>query len=156
MKRLTVACVVVGVVFGFGRGAAFAAVCNVPSAPHPMIQDAVDDISCTEIVLGAQIFEESVTIHRSLEVRGASSTTTIIEGRVVVEGAPTQVTLRDLTVDGSAPSVAGCFIEALVAEGGALLRANAVIVVNGDGEACLLFRDGFETGDTSVWGSVTP
>ena len=133
-----------------------AAVCTVPSAPHPTVQVAVDDLGCTEIVLGAQTFTESVTIDRSLELGGASSTATIIEGRVLVEGASTQVTLRDLAVDGSAPSVAGCFKEALVAEGGAQLSANDVVVVNSDGEACLLFRDGFESGNTSAWASVTP
>jgi len=36
-----------------------AAVCSVPSGPYLTVQSAVDDPSCTEIVLAAQIFEGS-------------------------------------------------------------------------------------------------
>lgn len=133
-----------------------AAVCDVPSAPHPTIQEAVDDISCTEIVLAAQTFVESVNVGRSLEIRGVSSATTIIEGRVVVEGAAAQVDIEDLKIDGSALTVAGCFPEALVAQGGARIDAGGVVVVNGDGDACILFGDGFETGDTSAWSETMP
>ena len=50
----------------------WAAVCTVPSTPHPTIQDAVDDLICTEVVLTAQTFVEAVAIDRSLELRGAS------------------------------------------------------------------------------------
>ena len=39
---------------------AFADVCSVPSVPHPSIRAAVDDAACTEIVLAARVFAESV------------------------------------------------------------------------------------------------
>ena len=32
---------------------AAAAICNVPSAPHPNIQATVDDVGCTEIIIAA-------------------------------------------------------------------------------------------------------
>lgn len=156
MKILIPASIAVGAVIALCTTAAFAAVCNVPSAPHPAIQDAVDDLSCTEIVLAAQAYTESVTIDRSLELRGASTATSIVEGRVVVEGASIVVAARDLTIDGSVPSVAGCFREALVTDGGAQLSANNVVVVNGDGDACLIFGDGFESGNTTAWGNAVP
>jgi hypothetical protein len=131
-------------------------VCTVPSAPHPTIQEAVDDLACTEVVLAAQTFTESVVVGRDLDVGGASSATTVIEGRVVVEGATTQVDLHDLTIDASAPSVAGCFPVALVARNGAQISALDIVVVNGDGEACVIFRDGFESGSTAAWTATVP
>lgn len=156
MRILNVVSFGVGLGLGLCAATVLADVCAVPSAPHPTIQSAVDDLSCTEIVLAAQTYTESVTIARSLELRGASTATSIVEGRVVVEGASIVVAARDLTIDGSAPSVAGCFREALVTDGGAQLSANDVVVINGDGDACLLFRDGFESGNTGAWSSATP
>jgi len=156
MRARTAASISVGLALSLWSATALADVCNIPSAPHPTIQAAVDDLACTEIVLAAQTFAESVTLTRDLELRGASSTATVIEGRVVVEGGSTQVAIRDLEVNGSAPSVAGCFNEALVAQGGARVSATDVVVINGDGEACVLFRDGFESGNTSAWSAAVP
>jgi nitrous oxidase accessory protein NosD len=137
-------------------GTAAADVCTVPSAPHPTLQAAVDDAYCAEIVLAAQTFVESVVVARDLTLRGASSTSTVIEGRLVVEGNTTQVVIHDLKVDGSAPSVAGCFSEALVAQGGAQISANEVVVINGGVDGCVLFGDGFESGTTSAWSATKP
>ena len=133
-----------------------AAVCTVPSGPYPTIQSAVDDPVSTEVSLAAHTFVEPVVIARDLIVGGASTSTTLIEGRVVVEGATTQVELHELTVDASAPSVAGCYPVALLTRGGAEVAAIAVVVVNGDGDACAIFRDGFESGDTTAWSMTTP
>lgn len=129
----------------------FSAICNVPSNPHPTIQSAVDDLACTEVVLADQTFEESVSVDRDLQIRGVSRPTTVIEGRMVITGASTAVVIEDLTIDGTAPSVAGCFKQALVSKDGAEVQASAVVVLNGDGDGCLLFRDGFESGDTGAW-----
>jgi len=131
-----------------------AAVCTVPSASHPTIQEAVDDLACTEIALAAGTFVEAVGIDRDLELHGASSATTVIEGRVVIDGAATEVELRDLTIDTSA--TAACFPEALLSRGGARLGANNLAVVNDDGDACLIFGDGFEAGNTSAWSVTVP
>lgn len=137
-------------------GTPWADVCQVPSTPHPTLQSAVSDLTCTEIVLASQIFRESVTLSRDLTLSGTSSIATIIEGQVVVEGGTTQVVLHDLKVDGSAPSVSGCFSEALVAQGGAQISANDIVVINGGVNGCVFFGDGFETGDTSAWSSTKP
>lgn len=135
---------------------AVAAVCTVPSAPHPTIQEAVDDVGCTEIVIAAGTYAESVEIDRSLSVSGASTTGTTIEGRLAITGAAIGVSLNDLTIDASAPSAAGCFPEALDVTGGAGVTSNALVVVNGDGDACLVFEDGFETGNMNAWSGTTP
>jgi hypothetical protein len=137
-------------------GTALAAVCLVPSGSHPTIQAAVDDPTCTEVVLAAQVFVESVTVDRSLQLRGARSAATTVEGRVVVEGATTQVQLGQMTVDAGAPSVAGCYGEALESSGGARVSGSDLKVRNADGDGCLLFRDGFESGGTTAWSTTVP
>ena len=134
----------------------YAAVCSVPSGSYPTIQSAVDDASCTEIVLAAQTFEESVVISRDLDMRGVSTTTTVIEGQVTVQGGSTQVVLEDLTVDGSAPGVGGTYNEALLVEGGAEVNGLRIVVLNATEDPSAIFTDGFESGDTSAWSNVVP
>ena len=133
-----------------------ATVCPVPSVPHPTIQEAVDDLACSEVTIAAGTFVEEVNIGRDLDVVGASSATTIIEGRMVVEGAAIQVDVHDLTIDASSLSAAGCFTGALLSRSGAHLSANGVVAINGDGDACLLFQDGFESGNTTEWSTTVP
>lgn len=135
---------------------AWAAPCPVPSGSHPTIQSAVDHVGCTEIELGSQTYTENAEIGRTLSVTGVSAATTIIAGRVLINGATSVVSLVDLTVDGSHPAVAGCFFEAVDVEGGARMVGSNIVVVNGDGEACLIFGDGFETGTTGAWTNTTP
>ena len=135
---------------------AAAAICTVPSASHQTIQEAVADVGCTEIVIAAGTYVESVAVDRSLTVSGASTTGTTIEGRITVTGPATTVSLNDLTIDASAPSAAGCFTEALDVTGGAGVTSNALVVVNADGDACLIFGDGFETGNTTGWSGTSP
>ena len=130
-------------------------VCQVPSAPYPTIQDAVDAPVCTEIELAAQTFEELVGIARDLEMRGVSSATTVIEGQVTVQGATTAVALENLTVDASASGVAGSFTEALLVEGGAEVSGSNIVVLNAVIDQMPIFGDGFESGDTTAWSAVT-
>jgi hypothetical protein len=133
-----------------------AALCQVPSGPYPTIQSAVDAPLCTEIELAAQTFEESVVIPRDLEMRGASTTTTVIAGQVTVQGGATQVALEDLTVDASAPGVGGSFDQALLVAGGAEVNGLRIQVLNATEDSSAIFSDGFESGDTSAWSSVVP
>jgi pectin methylesterase-like acyl-CoA thioesterase len=135
---------------------AAAAVCTVPSPSHPTIQAAVDDVACTEIVVAAGTYVESVEIQRSLSMTGDSASTTVIEGRVSATGAGVELTLDELKVDAGASSVAGCFPIAVEIDGGAALTSNNLIAVNADGDACLIFRDGFETGGTGAWSGTSP
>jgi hypothetical protein len=131
---------------------AFSAVCSVPSMPHPTIQDAVDDAACTEIVLAAQVFVGTVAISRSFLLRGDSSATTVIKGRVTVTGGTTEVTLQNLQVDGG-----GCFSVALDVGGGAQVTSQQdVVVLNEVGGECPIFFDGFESGNTTVWSATVP
>lgn len=132
--------------------AAFADVCSVPSVPHPTIQGAVNDAACTEIVLAAQVFVESVAVSRSLLLRGDSSTTTVIEGQVTVTGGTTEVTLQNLQVDGG-----GCVLVALDVGGGAQVTSQQdVVVLNAAGGECPIFLDGFESGGTTAWSNTVP
>ncbi len=134
----------------------FAAVCSVPSGSYPTVQSAVDDPSCTEIVLAAQTFEQSVTVGRDLTIRGASSATSVVEGQLSVQGGSTQVELEDLTVDASAPGVAGTSSEALNVLGGAELNGRDIVVLNAAFDPFAIFADGFESGDTSAWSTTVP
>ena len=147
---------VVEVAFLLSSVNAVAAVCNVPSGSHPTIQEAVDDLACTEVVIAAGSFAESVAVERSLVFSGDSSATTTVEGRFVVTGASTNVSLGDLAIDAGALTAAGCYTLALDVSGGAAVTGNNLVVVNADGDACLLFADGFETGNTGGWSGSTP
>lgn len=127
-------------------------VCSVPSVAHASIQAAVDDAACTEIVLAAQVFSESVAVSRSLVLRGDSSATTVIKGRVTVTGDTTEAALQNLQVDGG-----GCFSVALDVGGGAQVTSQQdVVVINAAGGECPIFLDGFESGNTSAWSSTSP
>ena len=53
---------------------ATAATCNVPSAPHPTIQAAVDDVACTQIVVAAGTYTGRVAIARSVNLPGRGAT----------------------------------------------------------------------------------
>jgi hypothetical protein len=128
----------------------------VPSGPHPTIQSAVDDGSCTEILLAAQSFVESVLISRDLSVAGVSAETSIIEGQLEVEGGTTQVSLESMTVDASARGVAGTVEQALLVEGGAEVTCLDVVVRNAVEDPWTIFADGFESGDTSAWSNTVP
>ena len=135
---------------------ATAVVCTVPSGPHPTIQAAVDDLSCTEIELAAQTFAESFVVGRDLIVRGDSTPTSIVEGQVEILGNGVAVGLEDFSIDASTPAVAGCFPVALEVGDGAVVATTGMSVVNGRGTACPIFANGFESGDTSGWSNVVP
>jgi hypothetical protein len=151
----TISRVMIGCLLAVGpawTAVAEAAVCAVPSGPHPTIQAAVDDAACTEVVLAAQSFAESVAVSRSLLLRGDSSATTVIEGQMTVTGNTTVVTLQDLAVYGG-----GCYLAALDVVGGARVTSHQdVVVFNTAGGECPIFIDGFESGDTSAWSRTVP
>jgi len=131
-------------------------VCQVPSGPYPTIQTAVDAPVCTEVVISAGTFAESVVVPRDLVVGGASAATTVIEGQVTVQGASTVVALADLTVDASASGVAGTYAEALLVEAGAEISGSNIVVLNAAIDLMPIFADGFESGDTTAWSAVSP
>jgi len=133
-----------------GGSPCLAAICSVPSAPYPAVQSAVNDPACTEIVIGAQTFVESLVISRDLTLRGASSSTTVIKGRVTVVGAATHAEVRELRIDTSSLALVGS--EALLVQAGAQVTSIDLVVLHGT----TLFVDGFEAGDTSAWSRTVP
>jgi len=122
-----------------------AATCNVPSAPHPTIQAAIDDIGCTEIIVAAGTYAEAPVIARTLSVQGAGSGSTFIQGQVEVSAGT--VSLNGLNI--AAPD------EALRAHSGAEVSGFDLEVLNGAFEPPL-FADGFEDGTMGAWSAVVP
>jgi len=122
-----------------------AATCNVPSAPHPTIQSAVDDGTCTEINVAAGTFAEAPVIARTLSLQGAGSGQTFIQGRVEVAAGAVQFTGLHISAGG----------EALLAHSGGEVAGFDLEVVSGLVETPL-FADGFEDGTTDAWVVVSP
>lgn len=79
-------------------GTAPAAQCWVPSDDYPSIQSAVDDVTCTEIILAVGFHVGDVVIGRSLTLTGDSQDTTAVIGTVTVEGESTEATLNDFHI----------------------------------------------------------
>lgn len=111
----------VGLVACLVSAPAWAAVCSVPGTGHPTIQRALNDPTCSEIELKAQVYTEQLNINRpggSVVLRGAGAgrtvltspsrrvrstvATTFLRGYTyVVQVAPgSTATLSDLTIDG--------------------------------------------------------
>ena len=126
-----------------------AATCNVPTATYPTIQSAVNVINCSEIVLSAGSFFESVTIGRNLELQGAGSQSTIIIGKVIVSGFGSTVRLEGLKIFALAGTLP---FGGLVAWDGTVVMPDDLLI----GIINPLFADGFEPGDLSNWSSVVP
>ncbi len=82
---------------------AAAATCNVPSAPHPTIQAAVDDIGCAPIVIAAGTYSESVVIARTVNLTGAGSDQTFIQGQVQVTSGTVHLAGLHITAPGRCP-----------------------------------------------------
>jgi hypothetical protein len=128
-----------------------AGVCQVPAA-HPTIQAAVDDPLCTDIVVAAGSYSESIQVERPLILRGAGAST-VLGGFLRAVGAGTAVSLIDLTVQN------GCPLRSLSAADGGTLSGLAVTVTASSALPCPegpLFADGFESGDTSAWSATVP
>lgn len=137
---------------------ALAGSCNVPGS-HATIQEAVDDPGCSTVELAAQVYPESVTVTRSLTLQGALGGGSTIEGRLIVDGADTDVTATDLAVDTSTANLAGCFSRALEVRGSAALAGQGLQIRNSLAGFCpagLIFSDGFESGDISAWTGSVP
>lgn len=124
---------------------AAAAICNVPSAPHPNIQAAVDDVGCTEIIIAAGTFSEAPVIARTLTLQGAGSGRTFVQGKIEVSAGTVQLNGLHIAAD----------TEPLRAHSGAEVSGSDLEVVNGPFEPPF-FADGFEDGTTDQWSSTIP
>jgi hypothetical protein len=128
--------------------------CTIPGS-HATIQAAADDPACTQVVLAAQNYPESVVLRRTVTVAGPAAGGAVVRGLVLVGGASTVATLRDLRVEN------GCRPDAVHASGGARLLGDGLEVERATGLPCPLtadaiFVDGFESGNTSAWSGTTP
>jgi hypothetical protein len=58
-------------------GAMFASaagpICNVPTVGYPTIQSAVNDVTCTTIIVAAGVYPEHVTVNRAVIINGANA-----------------------------------------------------------------------------------
>lgn len=134
-----------------------AASCSVPGS-HGTVLAAVEDPSCTQIALAAQVYDESVAIARSLSLAGPSGAAATLRGLLRIEGAGTLVTVSALRIEN------GCQPEAMIVEGSSEVETDGVTVVNSTDLPCPatvpgdsdIFADDFELGDTSKWSAVKP
>jgi nitrous oxidase accessory protein NosD len=122
-----------------------AATCDVPSTSHPTIQSAVDDAGCAPIVIAAGAYTEAVIIDRTVNLTGAGSDQTFIEGQV-------QVAEGTVHLAGMRVSAAG---EALWSHSGAEVSVFDVVAISGAVQTSL-FSDGFEDGTTNGWSGASP
>ena len=83
--------------------AARAATCNVPSGSYAGIQDAINDGTCTTIVVAPGTYVETLNIDHSVTIEGDSSLPTIVDGNgtaTVVDLSVGTTTLKHLTLTG--------------------------------------------------------
>jgi len=137
----------VGFILVTGAGPAMSETCNVPSTSYPSIQSAVNVINCTEIVLASGKFFGDVAIGRTLTLQGVSSDSTTIFGKVTVSGSGTQATLKGLKISVGPAALPH---DGLVVVGDAEVIPEDLVI----GSTDLIFEDGFETGNTSVWSAA--
>ncbi|MCU0305115.1 MAG: hypothetical protein MUC56_13775 [Thermoanaerobaculales bacterium] len=128
--------------------------CTVPGS-HATIQEAADDPACVTISLAAQTYPESIVLRRTVTVAGPAAGGAVVQGLVLISGATTVATLRDLRVEN------GCRPDAVRASGGARIVGDTLDVVRSAGLPCPLtadaiFVDGFEDGSTNAWSSTSP
>jgi len=112
--------------------------CEVPNETYPTIQKAVDDLDCSEVVLGAQVYSESLEIRRTVVIQGVSIGETTISGQVRIYGG--EVEMDNLIVDASSlVGLAGG--SAVAVRGGGELRGTNLVVRDNAG----FLADGFES-----------
>jgi len=129
----------------------WAANCWVPSNDYPTIQLAVNDLTCSEIILAEGFHHGEVVIDRSLSMTGDSQDTTAIVGTLTVQGETTEVAFNDFHIEVPEP---GLPFNGLVVVGSAkVITSGGTLFV---GVTDFLFVDGFESGDTSRWSATTP
>lgn len=119
---------------------ASSATCSVP-ADHPTIQSAVDDPNCTTIDVASGVYNENVTINRSVTLNGAQVGQTFTARTA---GGPDESVVRGVSPVGSTPvflvyapdvTIDGFTIQDVVAAGAATginikTTASDVVVLN--------------------------
>ena len=121
---------------------AHAAVCTVPGA-YGSIQSAVNDSDCTDIQVAEGTYQGSVIVSRTLNLVGAGSGLTTIQGGVTASGNSTNLVFQGFQI------LNGCPGSAISSNGAAMVAGFDIIAENSDGIQCygeqdLIFSDGFE------------
>jgi hypothetical protein len=80
----------------------WAATCSVPTLAYPTIQSAVNDPVCTTINVAPGIYNENVTINRSLTLNGAQAGQTVA---LRTSGGAAESTLQGADPTGSMPVI---------------------------------------------------
>ena len=101
IKNLTTVALI-GLVLIAGASQARPATCSVPSVAYPTIQAAVDDFSCDPINVAPGVYNENISIPRSLVLNGAQAGQPVA-GRI--SGGPAESTLRGANPTGSIPVI---------------------------------------------------
>lgn len=138
-----------GVIFFMGVSPGRSATCDVPSRSYPSIQSAVNVVTCTDIAVASGKFFGDVTISRTLTLRGTSSDTTTVFGRMTVSGSGTVLTLEGLKIAAGPDTSTQGTLEVVT---GAQVIPDDVLIVPTD----LIFEDGFERGDSTAWSNSVP
>ena len=105
LATLALAVVLVLMTFGGSKTKAALAVCAVPSGSYPTIQSAASDVTCSTINVAPGVYNENVTISRSLTLNGAQAgnafggRTFAGPGESTVNGQTT-VQATNVTIDG--------------------------------------------------------
>lgn len=142
-----------------GAQGAAAALCPVPTNPHPTLDAAVRDVACTTIQLAAGTYSENVVVTRDVAIEGAGSGLSKLAGALEVSSAASDITLARLSIDGTSSGVAGCWPSLLRTTGGARMTVGDDVAVSNSGipnGPCRLFADGFESAGTLAWSNRAP
>ena len=159
MRRSTVlTALAAGTVAVLAPATISAAVCTVPSAGYPTLAAALADPTCDPVQVAGGTLPESLAIARDVTITGAGSGSTTIAGWVSVTGATTDAVLTALRIDATSASAPLCFASGLDVRGGAKASGFDLVVVGRPNPiaACVLFADGFESGDTAPWSAKRP
>lgn len=133
------------------------ATCSVPSGSYPTIAAALAAPVCDPIQVAAGTFATNLFIVRDVAVNGAGSGATTIAGSVEVSGAATDAALNGLRIDAAAAAIPLCYTSGLDVRAGARTSGVDLVVVRAAPvSACLLFGDGFGSGDSSAWSASAP
>jgi hypothetical protein len=157
-RGLLAIAVALAAVSTFGVGTAHAATCSVPSFPYMMIQDAVNDSNCNTINVAPGMYNENVTINRSLTLNGAQAGNSV---STRISGGPFESTVKGLNPFGANPVIrvnaANVTIDGFTLKNPITTGAAIGIDVKNTGTGALITNniiDGINTIDTGVNGAA--
>lgn len=138
---------------------ATAATCHVPSH-RPTIQDALDDPICTTVQVAIGVYDEILSVERSVILTGTGVPK--IQGNIGVRGSAV-LTVTGFQVETYNDTVDRALCSGLVAiENGQIDPDQITVTALASFPTCLnargdlLFADGVETATTNRWSATVP